>query len=257
LADNIQTMPTAVFSNSVAVAIFPSLSQAASLNKKQDFSALIWKSIRAIVMVLVPASVAIILLRAQTVRLILGSGNFGWQQTIDTANTLGWFAVALVFQGVIPILARSFYSMHNTKTPTVISIISMIISVILAFILSKHMGVSGLALAFSIGGFVNAMLLYIFLRKINPDIKNQEKDFLVFSLKIIFTTLIMAGIIQISKYGINQFVDMSRFWGVFIQAIGSLFLGLIFYLGIVILFGFEEIYQIIDIIKKRFTFPKN
>lgn len=253
LADNIQTMPTAVFSNSLAVAIFPSLAHAATLDKREEFSNLIWKSIRAIVMVLIPASVAIILLRAQIVRLILGSGHFGWQQTIDTANTLGWFALALVFQGVMPILARAFYSRHNTKTPTIISIIAMVLSVILAFILSKTMGVSGLALAFSISGFFNALLLYIYLRKDNLDLREQEKKFAVFVFKVLFATLVMALIIQMSKYAISPYVNMQKFWGVFVQAGGSFLLGLAFYLGLATLFGFEEFREIIDAIKKKFS----
>ncbi len=253
LADNIQTMPTAVFSNSLAVAIFPSLAHAATLDRKEEFSNLIWKSIRAIVMVLIPSSVAIILLRAQIVRLILGSGHFGWQQTIDTANTLGWFAVALVFQGLVPILARAYYSKHNTKTPTIISIISMVLSVVLAFILSKIMGVSGLALAFSISGFFNALLLYIYLRKDDSDIRVQEKKFAVFVLKVLFATLIMALIIQMSKYAINPYVNMQKFWGVLVQAGGSLLLGLVFYLGLAMIFGFEEFNEVISAIKKKFT----
>ncbi|MCL5795608.1 MAG: murein biosynthesis integral membrane protein MurJ [Patescibacteria group bacterium] len=256
LADNIQTMPTAVFSNSLAVAIFPNLSQAASLDKKQEFSNLIWKSIRAIVMVLIPAGVAIILLRAQIVRLILGSGHFGWQQTIDTANTLGWFAAALVFQGLIPIIARAYYARHNTKTPTTISIICMALSVILAYILSRSMGVSGLALAFSISGFINALLLYVFLRQENPDLKIEEKNFLIFVTKVIFSTLIMAIIIQVTKYAINPFLDMTRFWGIFVQAGSSLLLGLTFYIGLALFFGFQELYQIIDVFKKRFIYGR-
>lgn len=252
LADNIQTMPTVVFGTSFATAVFPTLSEVASLNKKEDFAGYIWRGIRAILFILIPTGLAIILLRAQIVRLILGSGFFGWEQTIKTADTLGWFALALFAQGLIPLFARSFYALHNTKTPTIISIASMIISIILGFILAPQMGVKGLALAFSCGGFFNAGILYFYLRKASPEIKKGEAPLLVFLAKVLFASFLMAIAVQIAKYGIEPFVDMHRFWGVLVQGGGAILIGASSYLGLTWLLGCEEMGEVIRVIKRRF-----
>lgn len=252
LADNIQTMPTVVFGTSFATAVFPSLSQAASLGKDEDFSNYIWKSIRAILFILIPAGVGIILLRAQIVRLILGSGHFGWQQTIDTAQTLGYFALALFAQGLIPLLARGFYARHNTKTPTIISIISMFVSIILGFTLAPRMGVAGLALAFSLSGFFNAILLYIYLQKSFPLLKAGSKGIGLFLIKIIVATGLMILMIQLSKYAVEPLVNMQKFWGVLTQTITAIIMGAGAYLLFTYLLGCHEFTEVFTLLKRRF-----
>src|SRR3990167_367772 len=165
LADNIQTMPIVVFGTSFATAIFPTLSEAHSRKETDKFLTYLWRGIRAIIYLLIPAGIGIILLRAQIVRLILGSGYFGWEETINTANTLGFFAISLFAQGLIAHLARTFYALHNTKIPMIISVVSFAVSIISAFIFSPILGVSGLGLAFSIGSITNLCLLYFIIRK--------------------------------------------------------------------------------------------
>ncbi len=252
LADNIQTMPTVVFGISFSTAIFPYLSQTASLGKHDDFARQIWKVARAILFILIPMGVAIILLRAQIVRIILGSGNFGWEQTIETAKTLGYFAIALFAQGLIPLFARAFYAKHNSKTPTIISIVSIIISIALGYYFTQFLGVAGLALAASVGAIFNAIYLYIMLRKDSAQIKNHERAFGSFLFKIIISTILMATIIQLAKYLSEPFVDMQRFWGVFTQFAIASILGIITYLGLSALFKLDEIDQVISLVKKRF-----
>ena len=97
------------------------------------------KTLRSIIFFIVPISAGVILLRAQIVRLILGSGHFGWEQTIDTANALGYFAIALVFSSLVPLLARSFYALSNTKIPMMATILTVIISIIAGYLLSPIM----------------------------------------------------------------------------------------------------------------------
>lgn len=238
LADNIQTMPIVVFGTSFATAVFPTLSETASLQNQDRFCFYFNRTLKMIIFLLIPLSVGIILLRTQIVRLILGSGHFGWEQTILTAQTLGYFAISLVAQGLLPLLARAFYALQNTKTPMYIGIISSLFAIILAYILSKKLGVPALALAFSLGSFLNAILLYIFLRK-KIDI-SKEKENLFFLIKVIFISAIMAIFIQIIKYNIAPMVDMHRFWGILVQITASSIVGVIVYYILAWLFKLDE-----------------
>jgi len=252
LADNIQTMPTVVFGTSLATAVFPTLSGAISLGNHEDFTRYFWRGFRAITLVLIPAAIGIILLRVQIVRLILGSGDFGWDETVQTASTLGFFAIGIVAQGIIPLMSRSFYSLHNTKTPTLIGVFSMIASIILGYLLAINMKVSGLALAFSISGFINAILLYIYLRKELPILRTHEKEIKNFIIKVIFSTIIMSIIVQLSKYVLGNIVDMQRVWGVFVQCVGSIIFGVITYLYMAKKYKFEEFSLVFETIKNKF-----
>ncbi len=242
LSDNIQTMPMVVFGTSFATAIFPNLAEAVSGNRLSDFSSQIEKMTRVILFFLVPMTAILVLLRTEIVRLILGSGFFGWEQTIATANTLGFFALSLVFTGLAPLFSRSFYALHNTKIPMVVTIIGAAISIGLGKFFSIQYGVVGLALGFSIGAFVSTAILYFLLRR-KAHFQN-EKKLLFFIFKIIIATILMALAIQESKMIIGLFVDMQRFWGVAVKTISALGMGLSVYLLCCWIFGCEEIESI-------------
>lgn len=239
LADNIQTMPMVVFGTSFAMAIFPTLSEKAARRDFAGFGEDFTKTLRSIIFFIVPIVFGLILLRAQVVRLILGSGHFGWQQTIDTANTLGFFAAALLFTALIPLFSRSFYALHNTKIPMTATIITVLISVLAGKIFTLlGMGIVGLALAYSLGSFFNAALLYLLLRR---RIAIREGALLWFFVKVLAASLLMAIGLQEMKFLAAIFVDMTRFWGVLSQTILSIGAAAVLYFVLAWLFNFEEI----------------
>jgi len=249
LADNIQTMPMVVFGTSFAMAIFPTLAEKYAQGEKDSFSHYFTKTLRSILFFMVPVVFGVVLLRAQIVRLILGSGFFGWQQTIDTANTLGYLAAALVFSSTVPLLARAFYAIHNTKLPMIGTILTVIISIIIGRFLAPTMGVTGLALAFSIGSVFNAIFLYVLLRK---KFFLDEKAILWFVFKILAASIIMAVALQEIKFIMAIFVDMHRFWGVFLQAFAATIGAAVIYLLLTWIFNCEEIASI-KVVFAKFT----
>lgn len=256
LADNIQTMPVVVFGTSFATAIFPSLSESISQKNNEKFSQYVEKGIRAIVYLLVPSGVGIILLRAQIVRLILGSGFFGWEQTVNTADVLGYLAISLFAQGLISLLARSFYAVHDTKTPMYSSIFSIIISIFFGYFLSPSMGVVGLGLAFSIGSIINMLLLYFLLRNKIAQFRLSEGKLTIYILKILLSCIFLVIGVQLAKNIIGSVVDMERYWGVFCQTVSAIIVGGGIYILMTYLFNCEEVKEIIGLLKKRFIVEK-
>lgn len=238
LSNNIQTMPTVVFGTSFATAVFPTLTLAIASGDRVKFASYLNRTLRSIGFLLIPSTVIFILLRAQIVRLILGSGKFSWDDTRKTALTLGFFAISLLAQGLVPVLARAFYACKNTRTPMYVSIVSVVISVACAYPLSREIGVPGLALAFSIGSFVNAGMLLFYLRKNYRDIWN--KDVLISYSKIIAITLVMAVAMYFTMHFMAGQVDMNRFFGVLAQALATVAVGFAVYVGLSYFFDFEE-----------------
>ncbi|OIN89485.1 murein biosynthesis integral membrane protein MurJ [Candidatus Berkelbacteria bacterium CG_4_9_14_0_2_um_filter_42_30] len=239
LANNIQTMPTVVFATSFSTAVFPILAHRASIHDHESFSSYLTRSMRVIVYLLAPSTVIFILLRAQIIRLILGSGKFGWSDTKMAALTLGWFSFSLIAQGLIPLFAKAFYARHDTKTPTIISVISIVISVVIAYPLARSMGVAGLALSFSIGSYINAILLYILLRKIFRNIWSWQ--IVISTLKIFAASVIMAVVVRETGHMLYNYVNMQRFWGVFVQAGIAAVIGLAVYLLLTYILGSQEL----------------
>ena len=248
LANNLQHFAISVIGVSLSIAVFPVFSQAFAENKQELFKIHFSKTFRRVLFFIVPVSIAILLLRAQIVRLVLGTGAFDWEDTYLTAQALGYFSISLFAQSLIPLLARSFYANQDTKTPVIISTISVIINVVLALVLVDYYGVTGLVLAFSIASIINMLLLFLTLRL---RLGNLDDDRIINSiLKIILVSLLAGVIIQVLKYVIAPLVDMHTFVGVFLQAIGAALGGGLVYLVLACIGKFDEVDLVIDFLKK-------
>lgn len=251
-ANNLQSFPIGIFGISFAIAAFPALSAAASNNQEleKNFS----RTLRQILFFIVPATVFIIALRAQIIRVVLGTGNFDWEDTVLTMNTLGFFALSLFAQASIPLLTRMFYARQDSATPFYIGLVTVGLNVFLAVILAPGLGVSGLALAFSLANIVNFIMLWLWLSaKIGSlDIANILNSVLKFT-----AGAVLAGAtVQIVKVAVWPFIDMSRFSGVFIQLAASLGLGGAVYLGACYVLKSEELAGFVAALRQRWPFRK-
>jgi putative peptidoglycan lipid II flippase len=242
-ANNIQTTPTVIFGISIATAIFPVLSESYVKKDMVEYMKSFSWSARRILFFMIPATVGIIVLRAQIVRLIYGIGNFSWDNTYWTTKALLFFAIGLVAQALIPLLVRAFYSIQDTKTPLYISLVTMVVniglSLTLPFIASLQLGVAGIALAFSIAGIVNATLLFIWLHgkigALDPDHKIFES-----TARLILASMLMGLITYGSLYFFDMFVNTSYVVGLLLQTGGAIAAGGISYFVITWIFRCEE-----------------
>ncbi|HOZ36835.1 MAG TPA: lipid II flippase MurJ, partial [bacterium] len=194
---------------------------------------------RRILFLMIPISVFMIAFRAQIVRLVLGSGSFDWEDTILTAEALGYFTISLFAQGLIPLLTRAFYALQNTRTPVLISLLAVALNIGAAFGLAPTMGVAGLALAFSLSSIVNLIFLVVILKYRLGDL--EEKKILLSTLKISVASLGGLVCIQLAKYLLASLVNMQTFFGVLIQFLGAGSLGILVYLLVSLALGSEEI----------------
>jgi len=234
LANNLQSFPIGIFGISYAIAVFPLFSDLANQNKKRELVKSFSSTLRQILLFIIPASILFLLLRAQIVRVILGSGNFDWNDTIRTADTLAFFSFSLFAQALIPLLARVFYAYHNTFYPFIIGLTSALINVFASLVFAPLYGIAGLALAFSLASIVNFILLWVALR---IKIGNLDEINILYSLvKMSVAAFVMALAVQLTKNGIAPFVDMTKFWGIFLQGLiaGLIGLGIYFFVGLLL-----------------------
>lgn len=250
LANNLQSFPVGLFGISYALAAFPTLSEYVALKKNEDFMRVFSRTAKEILFFIIPISVLFILLRAQIVRVVLGTGNFDWQDTIETAAALGFFSLSLFAQGLIPLLAKSFYANQDTKTPFWAALISMVLNAVLAYLLMKPWGVGGLALAFSISSLVNLLILLIWLKK---KIVGLERIFFSKSFgKVIVASAVLGIVTQAGKYAIAPLVNMQTFVGIFLQGLGAGLFGLLAFVLISYILKSEELFSFISAFKRKF-----
>lgn len=239
LAFNIMSVPISVFAVSFAVASFPVLSEHASAVTREKFVDYLVKIARRILYLIIPVSLFMIALRAQTIRLILGAGAFDWQDTVLTADSLGFFALSLFAQGLTPLLARAFFALHDTKTPVIISLLSVVVNISGALIAVPIMGVIGLALAFSIASIIQVALLYAALHHKVGSLR--EKEFFNSIFRISVAAIGAVFFLQVAKYAIANVIDMQTFIGVLVQFLVSGFVGALVYIAMSVGLGCSEL----------------
>lgn len=116
-AHNLHSVPLAVIGASYSVAAFPVLSQLYANNNLSKFRMYITTALRHIIFWSVPVIVLIIVLRAQIVRVVLGSGAFDWEDTRLTAAVLAILVLALLAHSINLLIIRVFYAAGHTKIP--------------------------------------------------------------------------------------------------------------------------------------------
>ena len=249
LANNIQSFPLGLFGVSFAIAVFPTLSQLAKKNK--EFIETLSLAIRQVLFFVLPASALLIVLRAQIVRIILGSGRFDWEDTILTLETLSLFAFSLFAQSLLLIFIRAFYARLDSKTPFYLGLISTIANIVLAINLGPILGVAGLALAYSLSSILNLVLLMIFLHYQVGWLDGRK--LLVSSTKILVATFMLTLVAQAIKYPMEKIFGLTTFLGVASQGIFASLGGIVIYLLVVWLLRSEELSIFVKALKNKLT----
>lgn len=108
-----------------------------------------------------PASVFLLVLRVPIVRFAVGTPNYPWEATLTTALVLGLFSLSVFSQSSVFLLNRAFYALKDTLSPVIVSVVTISISTIIGLflILVKGYGVWSVALAYSIGSFLDVILM--------------------------------------------------------------------------------------------------
>lgn len=163
-ANNIQYVPVGVIGVAFAIAAFPHLSDAAAEGDQAAMAQNVSQTTRSVLFLILPVTVVMLLLRAQIVRVVLGAGVFGWNETITTANMLAYFALSLFAQSLVPVYVRVFFANKNTVIPTLIAVFSALVNIACALLWTPRFGVTGIAMAFSLAAFVQCALLWLTMR---------------------------------------------------------------------------------------------
>lgn len=134
-AFNLQSVPLAIIGMSYSVAAFPTLSFLYAKADQQGFNRQLLTAFRHIIFWSLPILSLIIVLRAQIVRVLLGSGAFDWADTRLTAALLAIFVLSLLAQAILLLLIRAFYAGGKTLIPLLVALVSGAVSIGVAFIL--------------------------------------------------------------------------------------------------------------------------
>jgi putative peptidoglycan lipid II flippase len=164
-------MAQAAIAQSVAIAAMPTFSAQFALGKIDEMRNALATALRGMLLLAIPASVGLIMLREPIVSMLYERGEFTAETTELVAWALLWFGVGLVGHSIMEVLTRAFYAQHDTKTPVLVGTAAMGLNVVFSFAFSAWftrlgwMPHGGLALANSLATGLEAAALSVLMRR--------------------------------------------------------------------------------------------
>lgn len=168
----VMLLPQGIIAQSVATAVFPTFAAQVSADKRDEMRTTFGQVLRAILFLAIPATVGLVLLREPIVRLIFEYGSFTAADRQATSWALLFYGMGLVSHSLVEITTRAFYAMHDTRTPVLVGVVTVILNIGLSLLLINYLGdpdslirgpFAGLALANTIATTLEAIVLLLLL----------------------------------------------------------------------------------------------
>jgi putative peptidoglycan lipid II flippase len=146
-AFRIYMLPQGVFSVAVTTVLFPTLARFAARREYDDLRATMANGMRQILLLLIPATAAILVLAEPMVELVYERGEFGQRSTDLVSEALFWFAFSLPFNGIFLLLTRTFFSLQRPWVPSAIAAINLAVTAIFSALFYEPFGLGGIVAA--------------------------------------------------------------------------------------------------------------
>ena len=254
-AQHLQTVPIGLFGATLAQAALPVLSREKSRGEDGSFKVTLLTTMHQIMFLALPAAAILIVLRIPAVRLVFGASQFNWEATVLTGKTVAFLSVGLAAQAIALLLVRSFYALKDTRTPVIVSILSVSLNVTLSFyfVQNLHLEVWGLGASYAISSnFAFLLLLYFLHHKVGGFNLN---DLFMPTLKMLLAAVVAAVALYIPIKALDQLVfDTTHTINlILLTGIASIF-GLGVYLLLVWLLKVRELETFGQLIRRIYKF---
>ncbi len=171
-SDRLVEFPLGVFGIALATVILPTLSQRHADEDPQAFFATLDWALRLVMVIGVPAALALLVLAGPMLMTLFYYGAFDLEDVAMARLSLMAYALGLLGFILVKVLAPGFYARQDTRTPVRVGIVAMLSNMVLNVLFVVPMVIwavpgphAGLALATSFSAFLNAALLLRLLRR--------------------------------------------------------------------------------------------
>lgn len=157
-------VPIGLFGVSIGTAALPEISRHAAAADLAAMRRTVSGALRLMLMLNVPAAVGLIVLARPIVALLLERGHFGPADTAGTAAALMCYAPGLLGYVAVKVASPTFYALRDSRTPVLVSALSVVLNITMNLALVHVAGVRGLAAGTAIAATMNAAVLLWLLR---------------------------------------------------------------------------------------------
>ena len=204
-SDRLMEFPLGLFGIALATVTLPYLSRLWANGDRREFAETLEWSMRIAILIAVPAAAGLIILAAPLIITLFHGGEFDARSVNMTVLALQAYAVGLVGFSFVKVLAPAFFAREDTRTPVRIGIVALLVNLVLGassawYLTASGFGAphAGLAAATSVAAILNAVLLYLGLRK--ADVIRHGPGWGVLLLRVVVANgAMIATLLQLHK----------------------------------------------------------
>ncbi|MEP2101078.1 MAG: lipid II flippase MurJ [Parasphingorhabdus sp.] len=214
-----------LFSWLVSYFLFPALASNAAKNDHIANGKLLTRGLSIILLSTAPIAAVALAMRTEIVTLVYGRGAFTPRDIADTAIVFGFYSLGIIFISMRELLNRMFFSYQKTITPLMIGVGAALVNLVASFVLSRQMGVAGIALGAVAGALFYSVFQIWLLRRWKPVLITRD-------LLLMFIVTVSASS---AAYGAGSiFLEQIRDWHYFLRLCSVSILMLTLYVALAI-----------------------
>lgn len=189
-ASLLMEFPTAMIGVALGVVLMPQLAAAKATNDSARFSHMVDWGLKLVVLLAVPASVALLTFALPLVSVLFHNGAITAHDVTQTTAALMGYGAGLLGLVAIKVLAPGYFASQDIKTPALIGIAVLLATQGLNLIFVPYLAHAGLALAIGVGALINALWLLLGLLRRRTFV--PEPGWSRFLLQVLAASTLMA-----------------------------------------------------------------
>jgi putative peptidoglycan lipid II flippase len=164
-AFRLMQFPIGVFGVAIATVTLPAVARLHARKDTREVGRTVEEALRLALFLTVPATVGLVVLAPDIIRVIYEHGEFNAGDTLLTAGALRAYAIGLSGYALIKVLSPCYYALDRRRTPLLVSLLGIGINLVMNYVLLKvfHLGHVGLAMTTGCLALVNAIQLSLYL----------------------------------------------------------------------------------------------
>ncbi|MEN8424354.1 murein biosynthesis integral membrane protein MurJ [Acinetobacter junii] len=235
-AERMTELPLGLIGVAIGTVILPSLSARHAEQDQAKFKSMIDWAAKIIMLVGIPASIALFMLSTPIIQALFQRGEFTLEDTHMTALALQCMSAGVISFMLIKVFAPGFYAQQDTKTPVRVGLMAVAANAILNVVfigffklIDWHAEHMALALASSGSALVNAGMLYFYLHKRNIYRFGAHWKKLGFQFLVANMTMIAALAYALTWYqgDIAQWLRIAEVVGLCVLGVAAYIIGLL------------------------------
>lgn len=194
-ADRLNQLPLGVVGIAVGAALLPMLSKALSKGDNEEARHLFNRALEACLLLALPAAVALMVIPHALISVLFERGAFSAADSDMSAMVLGAYAIGLPAYIAVKVFSTAHWSRQDTVTPVKISVAATVTNILLSIALIQVIGVTGIALATGLTGWMQFVLHMRALK--NHEAARFDDKFKRVVLRIVLSTCVMGAVLFI------------------------------------------------------------